>query len=80
MMTEEDAELIVAEFMGDISKAVKKHWVRLDTACGIAGAHIIIGALEQAKQKVVRELDVMLEKILEEKYFGLDDPEGGLDT
>ncbi|KKM62894.1 hypothetical protein LCGC14_1517080 [marine sediment metagenome] len=73
MMAEESPEAIVAEFMGDVSRAVKKHWVRLDAVCGFAGAHIIIGALEQAKQKVVRELDGMLEKVLEEKYFGLED-------
>lgn len=69
----EDPELVMAEFMGDIRKAVIKHFTRLDEAHGFTAAHMIIGALEQAKQKVIRELDKMLEKVLEEKYFGLEE-------
>lgn len=68
--SEESPEAIIAEFVGDIGRAVKKHWPRLNKVSGFTAAHMIIGALEQAKHKVLNELDNMLLETLEEKYFG----------
>jgi len=67
------AEAIMAEFIGDIGRAVKKHWPRLQEVGGFTAAHMIIGGLEQAQQKVIRELERILEETLEEKYFGLEE-------
>lgn len=72
-MSDDSPEIIMAEFMGDIRKAVTKHFTRLYKTHDFTAAHMIIGGLEQAKQKVIRELDKMLEKALEEKYFGLEE-------
>lgn len=78
MMAEHDdeaikVEAIMAEFVGDIGRAIKKHWPGLQEESGFAAAHMIIGGLEQAQQKVIRELERMLEEVLEEKYFLKED-------
>jgi len=73
MMNEESPEAIITEFVGDVADAVKKHWPRLNKVSGFAAAHMIIGALEQAQQKVLREFDEMLNETLEERYFGIEE-------
>lgn len=70
---DEGSEAIMAEFMGDIRRAVIKHWPRLNEINGFAGAHMIIGALEQAQQKILQELDKMLVETLQEYYFDLEE-------
>ena len=65
----ESAEGLVAEFMVELSKLVKKYWPPLSEQTGFASAHILIGALEQAQQKILEELNSELSKILEEHYF-----------
>jgi len=68
-MSSETPEAIITEFVGDIADAVKKHWPRLNKVSGFAAAHMIIGALEQTQQKVLRDFNEMLDETLQEKYF-----------
>jgi len=73
-MSEESPEAIITEFIGDIADAIKKHWPRLNKIGGFTAAHMLIGALEQAQQKVLRDFNEMLDETLQEHYFG---PEEG---
>jgi len=69
--SEETLEGLTTEFVLDLADIVKRHWTRLSEieGLGFAGAHMLIGALEQAQQKILADLNRELEKILLETYF-----------
>ena len=57
-----DAESLVADFVTDISEVVKAYWGPLAGEVGFTSAHIIIGVLEQVKQKILEEMSEELFK------------------
>ncbi len=59
-----DAESLVADLVADLSEVVKKYWGPLAGEVGFASAHIIIGAFEQCKQKVLEDLNEELFKAI----------------
>jgi len=51
---------LTAEFMVEISLAIKKYFPLFTEEVGFAAGHIILGALEQAQQKVLEEINELL--------------------
>ena len=61
-MEEATPETLIAEFIGDIALVIKKHWPLIAEKAGFASAHMIVGALEQMKQKILEDLNEELLK------------------
>lgn len=52
-----DIESLMAEFVGDLSEVIKVHWPKLAKEAGFTSAHMIMGALDQLKQKILEDLN-----------------------
>jgi len=63
-----DAESLVADLVADISEVVKAYWGPLAGEVGFSSGHIIIGVLEQVKQKILEEMgEELFKAILKEQ-------------
>ena len=52
-----DIESVMAEFVGELSEVIKRYWPKLAIEAGFTSAYMIMGALDQCKQKVLEDLN-----------------------